>query len=127
MGSEAITEKAKNRYRNLIQKTDPRTGVRSDYDLGDTRMKSKETEIAFTYRRVVPETGEEYAYSEVDIDARGLRDILKKEIGIEYPGVNLEGDSVNITSPFACIVSWISLVTRASDCAYLLAVYDWGV
>ena len=92
-----------------MKRTDPKTGTLTEEDLGDNPVKSKEAEIAFTYRRVVPASGEVDGYSEVDIDAKGLREILKKVIGTEYQGVNLEGDSINIVSPFACLVSDDSL------------------
>ncbi len=69
--------------------------------------------LAFTFRRVLPQgagsgdgyTGTEDAYTEVDIEAEGLREMLKKEIGTDYPGQNFDGETINMTAPFAPLVS----------------------
>lgn len=42
--------------------------------------------------------------SEVDIEADGLRELLKEMIGSDYPGQNFDGETVNICAPFAPLV-----------------------
>ena len=49
------------------------------------------------------------AYSEVDIEAEGLRNLVKEVIGTDYPGQNLEGEKVNITAPYAPLVGLRSI------------------
>jgi hypothetical protein len=51
----------------------------------------------------LPETGEKGAYSELDIEGEGLIALLRSVID-KYPGVNFDGDLVNINAPFAAIV-----------------------
>lgn len=43
-------------------------------------------------------------YSEVDIESKELRDLLSDVVG-EYTGQSWEGNIVNITTPFAPLVS----------------------
>ena len=52
-----------------------------------------------------PETGIKDAYSEIDIEAGGLRELLGEQIGKDYPGQNFDGDTVEIGAPFASLVS----------------------
>ena len=51
------------------------------------------------------DTGVKDAYSEVDIEATGLRDLLKEVIGDDYPGQNFDGDIVEMGAPFPALVS----------------------
>ena len=44
------------------------------------------------------------AESEIDIEADGLRDLLKEHIGNDYPGQNFDGDTVEMNAPFAALV-----------------------
>lgn len=52
-----------------------------------------------------PETGNKDAGSEIDIEADGLRELLKEQIGNDYPGQNFDGDTVEMSAPFAPLVS----------------------
>ena len=45
------------------------------------------------------------ADSEIDIEADGLRELLKEQIGNDYPGQNFDGDTVEMSAPFAALVS----------------------
>ena len=74
--------------------------------------------IAFTFRRVLnQETGSKDGYSEIDIEAEGLRDLLKESIGSNYPGQNFDGETVNMVTPFQPVVCQIpfSLGCQASS------------
>jgi hypothetical protein len=52
------------------------------------------------------------AYSEVDLEAEGLRNLVKEVIGTEYPGQNLEGETVNIIAPYAPLVGLAPILHR---------------
>jgi hypothetical protein len=61
--------------------------------------------VAYTFRRVYdPQTGEKGAYSELDIEDEGLIALLRSVIDNKYPGVNFDGDLVNMSAPFAPLV-----------------------
>jgi hypothetical protein len=69
-------------------------------------VKKEETNnVAYTFRRVYdPQTGEKGAYSELDVEDEDLITLLRSAIGTKYPGINLDGDLVSLSSPFAPIV-----------------------
>ena len=92
--------------RSVVRSWDKKTGIQKDTELDEVPKATYDAEIAFTFRRVMdPDTGIKDAYSEVDIEAKGLRDLLKEEIGDDYPGQNLDGDIVEMRSPFPALVS----------------------
>ena len=95
---------SKSRYRNIVRQWDKKTGAQEDIVLGENKRKDADGEIAYTFRRVLdPETGVKDAYSEIDIESRGLRELLKETIG-DYPGQNFDGETVEITRPFEPLV-----------------------
>ena len=100
----------KERYRNVVRKWDKDTGTYEDVDLGDAgSAKVDDGEIAFTFRRVLnQDPASKDGYSEIDIEAQGLRELLKESIGGDYPGQNFDGDTVNMGTPFPPLVSRIS-------------------
>jgi hypothetical protein len=74
---------------------------------GLDEKKEDDAEVAFIFRKTLPDepTSDSNTYSEVDVEASGLRHLLKKCIGPNYPGQNFDGDTVNIPTPFAPLVS----------------------
>ena len=100
-------KKPESRYRNILRKWDSSAGAHKDEVVGEANFKKTETkDIAYTFRRVYdPETGEKGAYSELDIEDDGLIALLKSVVDNRYPGVNFDGDLVNMSAPFAPIVS----------------------
>jgi hypothetical protein len=94
------------RYRNILRKWDRSAGSHKDEVVGDATFEKPELkDVAYTFRRVYdPETGEKGAYSELDIEDEGLIAVMRSVIGSGYPGVNFEGDLVNMSAPFAPIV-----------------------
>ena len=92
--------------RSVVRSWDKKTGAQEDTDVGEVKQAAHDAEVAFTFRRVMdPETGIKDAYSEVDIEASGLRNLLKDEIGNDYPGQNFDGDIVEMRAPFPALVS----------------------
>jgi len=94
------------RYRNILRKWDKTTGAHKDTVVGASWFdKPKAKEFAYTFRRVYnPDTGEQDAYSEIEIEDELLIQLLKTEIG-KYPGVNFDGELVYMRSPFPALVS----------------------
>jgi hypothetical protein len=94
----------------VISKWNLQTGIRTDEPVNDTSSADKEKgNLALTFRRVLPlgnSSNLDDTYSEVDIESKELRHLLKEVIG-EYIGQSWEGRIVNIRSPFAPIVSWM--------------------
>ena len=107
-GDDKEKEK-KERYRNVVRKWKKDTGTYEDVDLGEAgATKADGGKIAFTFRRVLnQETGSKDGYSEIDIEAEGLRDLLKESIGSDYPGQNFDGETVNMVTPFPPVVGQI--------------------
>lgn len=106
-GAAASTTPPKSRYRNIVRTFDQKTGVRNDLETdGLPEKKKQDGEIAFTYRSIVlpNDPGDKIAWSEIDVEAVGLRLLLKECIGSNYPGLNLDGDTVNILNPFDPLV-----------------------
>ena len=94
------------RYRNVVRQWDKKTGAPEDVDLGEFKKSDNGGDVAFTFRRVTdPDTGMKDADSEVDIEAEGLRELLKEQIGHDYPGQNFDGHTVEMNAPFAALVS----------------------
>lgn len=57
-----------------------------------------------------------FRYSEVDIEARGLRTLLRKVIGDSYPGQSWLGEVINMIGPFTPIVhNWDELWRVSKD------------
>jgi len=97
--------KSGGRYRNILRKWDSSTGSHKDEIVGETNKKPDLKDVAYTFRRVYdPETGEKGAYSELDIEDEGLIALLRSVIDNKYPGINFDGDLVNMSAPFAPIV-----------------------
>lgn len=95
-------------------------GGRDDYDIGNirgARSKGAVSETAFTFRKVMDLSDDKkLKYSEVDIEDRELRDLLKKVIGESYPDQSWEGNITNMIAPFAPIIhNWAELVNVCSD------------
>lgn len=70
--------------------------------------KADDGEIAFTFRKKIVSFDQgdiRDANSEVDLEAEGLRNLVKEIIGTDYPGQNLDGETVNIIAPYAPLVS----------------------
>jgi hypothetical protein len=91
----------------VVRKWNKKDGAYIDIDIELDRKKTEEGEIAFTYRTkiVSAEQGDvRDTNSEVDIEAEGLRNLIKESIGADYPGQNLDGDTVNMAAPYAPLV-----------------------
>ena len=99
-------KKPESRYRNILRKWDSSAGAHKDEIVGEATVRKPETkDIAYTFRRVYdPETGEKGAYSDLDIEDDGLIALLRSVIDSRYPGVNFDGDLVNMSAPFAPLV-----------------------
>jgi hypothetical protein len=128
--SETVTNPSEttltSRYRKVKREWNRNTATSIDTDWPDAENdKKKDTDagkagdVAFTLRRVYPEgsggTEESRAYTEVDIEAAGLKDLLRAHIGKEYPGQTLDGDKINIVAPFRVLVS-LSRLSRSMSC-----------
>ncbi|MCJ1252166.1 hypothetical protein MMC30_009405 [Trapelia coarctata] len=113
----------KPRYRNIVRKWNKETGAHEDVDLREAdQKKSDEGEIAFTFRCVMSQENKtKDENSEVDIEAAGLRDLLKNLI-VDYPGQNLDGETIYMFAPFPALIhNWTKLEDGAkagakSDC-----------
>ncbi|OAP62732.1 hypothetical protein AYL99_01959 [Fonsecaea erecta] len=55
-----------------------------------------------------------FKYSEVDVESRELRSLLKKVIGDSYPGQSWEGNTINLIAPFAPVVHYWKELSEAS-------------
>jgi hypothetical protein len=91
----------------VVRKWNKKDGAYVDVDVELDGKKTEEGEIAFTYRTkiVSAEQGDvRDTNSEVDIEAEGLRNLIKESIGADYPGQNLDGDTVNMAAPYAPLV-----------------------
>lgn len=115
MYSQASEPSVKSRVRNVISAWNERSGSREDREVGsslsDIADSRDASDIAFTVRRVMAIRDiTKLAYTEVDIQAQGLRTFLKDMIGPEYPNQSWEGQTINMTAPFAPIVfNWDKL------------------
>lgn len=99
-----------------MRKWDKSTGSYVDETVGDSFFVKQQTKnVAYTFRRVYnPETGDEGAYSELDIEDPGLRQLLSSEIR-KYPGVNFDSDIATIRTPFPALIhNWDKLNDRAT-------------
>jgi hypothetical protein len=90
----------------VVRKFNKRRGVHQDIDVGGLELqKDDKTEVAFTFRTTLSDIlGNDVTYSEIDVEAQGLRTLLKACIGSDYPGQNVDGDTVNLVTPFAPLV-----------------------
>ena len=99
-------KKTKLRYRNIVRQYNRKTGAQEDIDLGEIKKAEDNGDIAFTFRRITgADTGTKDGTSEIDIEADGLRELLKEQIGADYPGQNFDGDTVEMSAPFTALVS----------------------
>jgi hypothetical protein len=82
------------------------TGVHEDIDVGGLDLKRVEDEeVAFIFRKTLSnDIRKNDTYSEIDVEAPGLRALLRDCVGSDYPGQNLDGDTVNLVTPFAPLV-----------------------
>ncbi|PMD53937.1 P-loop containing nucleoside triphosphate hydrolase protein [Hyaloscypha bicolor E] len=107
----------KSRYRSVVRKWNKEDGAYVDVDVSLDGKKAEDGEIAFTFRKKVVNFDQgdiRDANSEVDLEAEGLRNLVKEVIGTEYPGQNLEGETVNILAPYAPLVhNWEGLKKAA--------------
>jgi hypothetical protein len=89
-----------------VRKFNKRRGIHQDVDVGGLELqKDDKGEVAFTFRTTLSDIlGNDDTYSEIDVEAQGLRNLLKSCIGSDYPGQNLDGDTVNLVTPFAPLV-----------------------
>jgi hypothetical protein len=90
-----------------VRKWNKKEGAYADIDVSLDGKKEEDGEIAFTFRKKIVnyEQGDiRDASSEVDLEAEGLRNLVKEIVGTDYPGQNLEGETVNITAPYAPLV-----------------------
>ncbi|KIW91000.1 uncharacterized protein Z519_08783 [Cladophialophora bantiana CBS 173.52] len=101
-----------------MSRWDGRSGGRRDMEIGrwnELEGKAPTSKRAFTFRRVMDLTDEKkFKYSEVDIESRELRGLLKKVIGDSYPGQSWEGNTINLIAPFAPVVHYWKELSRAS-------------
>jgi hypothetical protein len=102
----------KSRYRSVVRKWNKTDGAYVDVDVSLDGKKAEDGEIAFTFRKKIVNFDQgdiRDANSEVDLEAEGLRNLVKEVVGTEYPGQNLEGETVNILAPYAPLVRTISI------------------
>jgi len=96
----------------VVRKWDKTDGAYVDVDVSLDGKKAEDGEIAFTFRKKIVNFDQgdiRDANSEVDLEAEGLRNLVKEVVGTEYPGQNLEGETVNILAPYAPLVRTISI------------------
>lgn len=99
--------KTKGRYRSVVRKWNKKQESYEDVDVDLDGKKVEDGEIAFTFRKKIlsTEPGDPRdTTSEVDIEAAGLRSLVRDIVGTDYPGQNMDGDTVNITAPYAPLV-----------------------
>jgi hypothetical protein len=97
----------KARYRSVVRKWNKKDGAYVDIDVSLDGKKEDDGEIAFTFRKKIVNFDQgdiRDANSEVDLEAEGLRNLVKEVVGTDYPGQNLEGETVNILAPYAPLV-----------------------
>ena len=118
----------KSRYLNVIRKWNELVGLYVDVDVdidgkkaedklyddvdgGIEGRKAENGEIAFTFRKIrnYGQGGGPKEESEIDFEAEGLRNLVKKINGKDYPGQNLEGETVNIIAPYAALASCVKI------------------
>ncbi|KAK3984333.1 transitional endoplasmic reticulum ATPase 1 [Cladorrhinum sp. PSN332] len=105
------------RYLNILRKWNKDKGSYDDTEVASDFFAKKVTpNTAYTYRRVYnPDTGDEDAYSELDIEDKTLISTLKTVIG-KYTGVNFDGNKISMRSPFAPLVHhWDKLNEHAEN------------
>jgi hypothetical protein len=106
------------RYRHVVSRWNREIGKREDADIGnfiEPWRKGNTSEVAFTFRRKMS-LNNQFNYSEVEIEARGLRGLLKEVIGDSYPGHSSGLEKINMTCPFTPIVhNWDKLVEAVHD------------
>ncbi|KIW33385.1 uncharacterized protein PV07_00240 [Cladophialophora immunda] len=110
------------RYAYVMSRWDGRSGGRRDTEIGrwnELEGKAPSSKRAFTFRRVMDLTDEKkFKYSEVDVESRELRGLLRKVIGDSYPGQSWEGNTINLIAPFAPVVHYwkeLSETSRRND------------
>ena len=116
--AEASDAKPHTRYRSIRRQWNPKTEAFEDLELDSKKTNpDDDRKVAFTFRRVYLDTRRDTeednsrSYSEIDVEACGLKNLLKKHIGTDYPGQSMEGDKINMVAPFHAIVSF-----AFSDC-----------
>ncbi|KIY04112.1 uncharacterized protein Z520_00804 [Fonsecaea multimorphosa CBS 102226] len=101
-----------------MSRWDGRSGGRRDTEIGrwnELEGKAPSSKRAFTFRRVMDLTDEKkFKYSEVDVESRELRGLLRKVIGDSYPGQSWEGNTINLIAPFAPVVHYWKELSEAS-------------
>ena len=81
------------------------TGIVQNIDINGLDVTKDGGEVSFTFRRsLLDDLASDDVFSEVDVEALGLRVLLKDCIGPDYPGLSFGGEIVNITAPFAPLV-----------------------
>jgi hypothetical protein len=93
--------------RNVISSWNEQQARNVDQDVDAPTAKSDKTQdIAFIFRTVM-KTYEKTkpAYSEIEVQSQGLRDLLRSVIG-DYPGQSFDGTSVYIPGPFQAVVHY---------------------
>ena len=91
----------------MVRKWNKKDGAYVDIDVSLDGKKEEDGEIAFTFRKKIANFEQNDIHdqnSEVDLEAEGLRNLVKEVIGTDYPGQNLEGETVNIIAPYAPLV-----------------------
>jgi hypothetical protein len=104
----------------VVSRWNVENGCREDTDISAVAESEGKGEVsgrAFTFRRVMHNSDRtKLKYSEIDIEARGLIELLKKVIGDSYPGQSWEGETVNMIGPFMPIVHyWEELVEAGKE------------
>ncbi|EED20799.1 26S protease regulatory subunit, putative [Talaromyces stipitatus ATCC 10500] len=105
-GDGDAAKASKSRYRNVVRQFNKDTGVHEDIDVGGLDPKRDDDgEVAFVFRKTLPnDFRKNETYSEIDVEAPGLRALLRDCVGADYPGQNLDGDTVNLVTPFAPLI-----------------------
>lgn len=106
MNKKDEDKRPKSRYRSVVRKWNEKDGVYIDVDVGIDGKKAEDGEIAFTFRKIrnFDQRDSRKEESEIDLEAEGLRNLVKEIIGKDYPGQNL-GEIVNIIAPYAPLAS----------------------
>lgn len=93
---------------DLVRREDVQVNV--DGTLAEDGKKEKPIEYAFTYRRVMDSNNEKkLEYSELDIEAPGLRKLLAENV-THYPSQLFEEKNLNMMSPYQPLVfNWENL------------------
>lgn len=122
--------KKRKRFRNVVRRFNKEKGIHEDTEIEGLEKKTDDSKVAFTFRTNAPVEGEktgEELKSEIDVETSGLRSILKDCIGDDYPGQNLDGDPVNIISPYAALVRQFKTESAAFEESHVnvLQVHNW--